>query len=71
MTELHNLLTIILNFVNNFILIDFSNYSGSINPTLITIYEKMTIVIPYLVLIVCVTLLFKIFFFLFGGFKRV
>ena len=71
MTQFQELLTIILNFVNNFILIDFSNYSGALNPTLITIYNKMTIVIPYIVLIVCITLLFKLFFFLFGGFKRV
>lgn len=71
MTQFQELLNIILNFVNNFILIDFSNYSGALNPTLITIYEKMTIVIPYLVLIVCVGLLFKLLFFLFGGFKKV
>ena len=71
MNGILNIVNIIIGFFNDLILIDFNNYSGALNPTFIKIYNEMTIVIPYLALMICIYALFKLFFFLFGGFKKI
>lgn len=70
MTAFENLINIIITFLSDFIKIDFTNYSGNLNPVVIDIYNKMTIIIPYICISLCIYFLYKIFAFLFRGFRK-
>ena len=67
MTELVNLLNLIFDTLRSFILVDFTNYSGSLHPTFLAIYNQMSIVISYLIVVLFVYLIFNLLFRLFKG----